>query len=160
MTDIARLIPRRKPLVHTFGMSTQVRKISQADKDAAKRLKAIWDRKAKELNLTQQKAAEAFGRTQGLIGQYLNCHTALGPVATLKFARLLRVSPQEIRPDFGYGTIVPGELPPDVIEIAIKLASVPESVRRDAIGFLNITLSGSGYIDFITRIDEKNNERA
>lgn len=134
-------------------MTEQVRKISQADRDAAKRLKAIWSEKAKALGLTQQRAAEQFGRSQGLIGQYLNCHTALGPVAVLKFARILQVSPREIRPDFSFGTLVPGELPPDVIEIAIKLASVPEAVRRDAIGFLTITLANQGYIDFISRLD-------
>lgn len=103
--------------------------------------------------MTQQKAAEHFGRSQGLIGQYLNGHTALGPVAVLRFARLLQVAPREIRPDFSFGTIVPGELPQDVIEIAIELASVPEVVRRDAIGFLNVTLANQGYIDFIQKLE-------
>lgn len=115
------------------------------DAVAWKRLRALWDKKRRDLDLTQEKAAAEFGKSQGLIAQYLNGHTALGPVATLRWARLLQCSPTEIRPDFDLGTIVPAELPPDVVEIAILLASLPPETRRDSIGYLRMTLAGHRF---------------
>lgn len=135
------------------------RKITQADKEAARRLKALWKAKAAALGLTQALAAERLERSPGLISQYLNAHTALGPVATLKFARLLQCAPHDIRPDFSYGTLVPGEIPPDVVELAIKLSAVPESVRRDVLGYVTVALANKGYIDFIEQLDKKLSER-
>lgn len=152
MNTIAQLIGMRKGQRDACPMKPALRSMTSADKDACARLRQIWDRKRKALGMTQDAVAEKFGRTQGLIAQYLNGHTALGPVAVLKFARILEVSPTDIRPDFSYGVMIPGEIPPDVVEIAIKLSSLPAEVRRDAIGFLNVTLANKGYIDLITRL--------
>lgn len=67
---------------------------------AAKRLKAIWERKKAELHLTQDKAADILGfGTQGAVSHYLNAKTPLNTDTVIKFASLLGVAPEEIRPD-------------------------------------------------------------
>lgn len=130
------------------------RTITQADREAAKRLKRIWEEKKKDLHLTQEKAADQLGfKTQASVSHYLNCRIALGPVATLKFARLLDVSPQDIRPDFEF-VLLPGEIPQEVAQLAIELASLDDFTRQDAVRFLRSTLH-DGYIDFLERVREE-----
>jgi len=68
--------------------------------DAAQRLRDIWNEKKVTLRLTQEKAAEVLGfSTQASVSHYLNGTTPLNTDATLKFASLLGVKPEEIRPD-------------------------------------------------------------
>lgn len=136
-------------------MKSHTRSFTAADKAAHKCLRRIWDEKARSLGLTQEKAAGLMERTQGLVGQYLNGHIAIGPVAAIKFARMLECSPADIRPDFDYGRLVASELPPEVVEMAIKLASLPEAARRDIIGFVNVTMRNGRYIDWATEMSEK-----
>ncbi|MDR5904420.1 hypothetical protein [Franzmannia qiaohouensis] len=79
-----------------------MRKITPQDRENAKRLKGIWNRKKPDLGLTQAKAAHALGYAgQGAVGQYLNCHIALNYEAVIAFAKLLRVEPWEIDPSLG-----------------------------------------------------------
>lgn len=74
--------------------------LDAAETDAAKRLRDIWSDKKVTLRLTQEKAAEALGfSTQASVSHYLNGTTPLNTDATLKFASLLGVKPEDIRPD-------------------------------------------------------------
>lgn len=76
------------------------RKLTDEDLQAAQRLKSIWNIRGKALGLTQEKAADAMGfNTQGAVSHYLNAHVPLNTDAVIKFASLLQVSPEEIRPD-------------------------------------------------------------
>lgn len=76
------------------------RKISDSDKSAAQNLRRIWEAKRESLGLTQEKAAESLGfATQGAVSQYLNGRTALNTDTTLKFASLLQVDPEDIKPE-------------------------------------------------------------
>ncbi|HGJ5854910.1 MAG TPA: helix-turn-helix domain-containing protein [Arsenophonus nasoniae] len=76
------------------------RTITDEDLLAAKKLKQIWDKNKKELGLTQDKAAELLGfSTQATVSHYLTGKLALGVEAVLRFASLLKVRPEEIRPD-------------------------------------------------------------
>ncbi|HBH7051314.1 TPA: helix-turn-helix domain-containing protein [Morganella morganii] len=78
------------------------RKISEADKAAALKLREIWEAKREALGLTQEKAADALGfNTQAAVSQYLNARTALNTDTILKFSALLNVQPEEINPDIG-----------------------------------------------------------
>ncbi|MDH0356202.1 helix-turn-helix transcriptional regulator [Morganella sp. GD04133] len=78
------------------------RKISDTDKTAAQRLRAIWEAKRESLGLTQEKAADALGfNTQAAVSQYLNARTALNTDTVLKFSALLQVQPEEINPEIG-----------------------------------------------------------
>jgi len=124
------------------------RTFTQSDRQAAANLRWIWDKKHKALGLTQARAGELFGDvTQGAIGHYLNGRAAIGPVATLKFARLLEVNPTDIRPDFEF-KLIPGDLPQDVIEMAIKLASFPPDVRADIAKYID-GLSTDSYQQYL-----------
>lgn len=73
--------------------------LTPADLEAGKRLRAIWDQKAKGLGLTQEKAGDILGISQGGVGHYLNGRAALGVAATLQFAKLLGEPPYAIRSD-------------------------------------------------------------
>lgn len=89
-------------------MSKPRRSITNKDLEAAKNLKRIWDQRKKDggwEHLTQEWAANEYGGTQGLISQYLLGRTAIGPVAVLKFSRILKVTPKQIRPDFDLTTV-------------------------------------------------------
>lgn len=146
--------PGRRADNKRMAKSASKRTITPADREAAKRLKRIWEHKKKALHLTQEKAADQLGfKTQAAVSHYLNCRIALGPVATLKFARLLDVSPQDIRPDFEF-VLLPGEIPQDVAELAIELASLDDFTRQDAVRFLRNTLQ-HGYIDFLKRMKQR-----
>lgn len=83
------------------NISAMTRKpITRENAEAASRLRAIWNEKKRELHLTQERAAEVLGfSTQGAVSQYLNGKAPLNTDATLKFARLLGVSPADIRPE-------------------------------------------------------------
>lgn len=131
-------------------MAKANRTITEADKVAAQRLRSIWTQKKRELGLTQEKAADILDMTQGGVSHYLTGRTALGPVATLRFSRLLAVSPKEIRPDFEFH-IVPGDMPQDVVEAAVKLASLPVDVRKDVANLID-TLSKTGYAKLLENI--------
>ena len=75
--------------------------ITDADKDAAKRLRAIWESKKQELKLTQVTVADEIGTSQSAISQYLNGTIALNTDAVLVFAKLLQCAPKDIRPVLG-----------------------------------------------------------
>lgn len=63
---------------------------------AYRALRNIWQKKAGPLGLTQEKAAELMGMTQGGVSHYLNGRNPLGLEMVLKFANLLQVHPSEI----------------------------------------------------------------
>ncbi|HEL8026009.1 TPA: helix-turn-helix domain-containing protein [Escherichia coli] len=74
--------------------------LSDTDLKAAQRLKEIWMDKKPQLGLTQERAAEMLGfSTQGAVSHYINGQTPLNLEAVLKFAGLLKVPPESIRPD-------------------------------------------------------------
>jgi transcriptional regulator with XRE-family HTH domain len=70
-----------------------------SDTLATQNLRAIWDRRKRELGITQVEAAKALGLTQGALSQYLNGTIKLAPPAIIKLARYLEVEPSEIDPD-------------------------------------------------------------
>ena len=77
------------------------RTITAADKDAAKRLLAIWESKKQELKLTQVTVADEIGTSQSAISQYLNGTIALNTDAVIVFAKLLQCEPKDICPVLG-----------------------------------------------------------
>lgn len=136
---------------------TITRKITSADKIAAENLRRLWDSRKKSLGLTQEKvAAEEFDATQGLISQYLNGNIALGPVAVLRFARVLKCKPQEIRADFKY-TVVSDDLTPDAIRFAYKWLSLPPRFRKDVERNVDNLLEtgASSYEKFLEKIESE-----
>ena len=135
-------------------MRERARHISDADKHAHARLRALWDAKAKGLKLTQEAAAKQYGGTQALISAYLTGRAALGRVATMKFARLLKVDPSDIRNDFEFTRQLSDEVPDDVIELAWKMASLPERVRKDLARTVDLLLQASNYEAFLENAEK------
>lgn len=74
------------------------RDLSGKQRAIAVKLKHIWLRKKRELNLTQVKAAKKLKVTQGAITQYLNGFIPLNTDMILAFAELLEVPPNAILP--------------------------------------------------------------
>lgn len=64
----------------------------------AKRLKAIYEAKKKELGISQQDIADALGISQGAVGHYLNGRNQLNTLAAAKFAEILQVKIEDFSP--------------------------------------------------------------
>lgn len=94
------------------------RNITKADLQATERLRRIWDQQQRARKFNQTDAGAEMGMTQGAVSQYLTGRIALGPVATLKFAKYLGCNPLEIRPDLTKIGIEPGALTIDAIRLA------------------------------------------
>ncbi|OJT40956.1 LexA family protein [Serratia plymuthica] len=67
----------------------------------AKRLKALYESKKKELGITQQHIADALDVTQGAVGHYLNGRNALNLAVAAEFAKILQVSIADFSPSIG-----------------------------------------------------------
>ena len=98
--------------------------LTEQDREAAKRLRARWKTEQAARRFTQDDAAEKMGITQGLVSQYLNEHTPLGVVATIRFAKFLRCRPSDIRPDYEH--LLAMELSPDAFELASTWQDIPD----------------------------------
>lgn len=82
------------------NMAEKTRTITDADRVAASNLRRLWAARRKlKPSFTQEVAALELGMTQSAISQYLKCTVPLGLKATMQFASLLSVKPEEIRPD-------------------------------------------------------------
>lgn len=82
-------------------VSNQYRKAkpTEADQQAAARLRAIWDSIPRDRRPTQEDAAALLGCNQSAISQYRNAHIPLNARAVVLFAELLGCSPTDIRDD-------------------------------------------------------------
>lgn len=66
----------------------------------AARLHSIWELKRKPLQLTQKKAAEAIGISQGAFNQYIKGTIPLNVEFAVAIADLLRVEVSDINPEW------------------------------------------------------------
>ena len=64
----------------------------------AKRLKALYESKKKELKITQYTIADDLGISQGAVGHYLNGRIALNAPVVSKMAHILQCKTSEISP--------------------------------------------------------------
>lgn len=97
------------------------------DRAAQKRLKTIWESKRTELGLTQEGSCEALGMNQSAVSQYLRGYIPLRLSAALRFAKLLKVKPTEIRPDLADLT---SEVSPEALDWAQRYDRLSEAGRR------------------------------
>lgn len=75
-------------------------KPTDADIDAARRLRAAWDSaKGNDRALTQESAAAALGINQSAVSQYLNGTIRINYRILLGFSKILGVPPESIRKD-------------------------------------------------------------
>lgn len=80
-------------------MANKKRPITDADRNAAVRLKSLWDAKKKALGLTQEDFAEQHEWTQANVSHYLLGRMALNRQAVLFFATALHEDPKDIYPE-------------------------------------------------------------
>jgi transcriptional regulator with XRE-family HTH domain len=73
---------------------------TKEDIAAAKKLKQLWEKKRSELHLTQMKVADLLDISQPAVSKYLNGVTPMNVKTVLSWAKILKVSPNEIRPDW------------------------------------------------------------
>lgn len=74
--------------------------ITKQDIQIAEQLRKIWFRKKHKLGLTQAIVAKQFGYTQSAISQYISGKIALNADTILKFAKILRCKPEDIKQNF------------------------------------------------------------
>lgn len=97
--------------------------------DDARRLKALYESKKKDLGITQYSIADELGITQGAVGHYLNGRNALNVEVASGFARILQVPISEFSPS-----------------IASKVAEQAESLKGEAnVRFFGEYRSGKRY---------------
>lgn len=111
------------------------RNITAADIEAAENLRRLWLAavgKAQDQGrrLTQKEAAAVLGWSASMVSHYLQCLTPLGPVAVLKWAAYLNCKTTDIRPDFKFAGIAPGELSQEGTEIAVRWEALPPRLRE------------------------------
>ena len=140
-------------------MEKLAKQLSKTDATAAINLKRLWENaKAERPQLTQEAAALDMGMTQGAINQYLNGKIPLNVEVTLKFSKLLNVSPLAIRPDLGellhtliltkddFLTRMASDLPPqvtrDILEhILFKIQRADEHLAKDKLAHYLVTIN-------------------
>ncbi|QIU92118.1 LexA family transcriptional regulator [Yokenella regensburgei] len=110
----------------------------------AKRLKALYESKKKELKVTQYTIADDLGITQGAVGHFMNGRNALNVEVAAGFAKVLNVSVSDFSPSLAAKIASQAEgLTSDVIEYAGKLRSGSIPVVGEAI------LGVDGMIDMV-----------
>lgn len=118
-----------------MGKTKKRRDLTAKEKAAQQNLLRIWNSKKDELGLTQEVAADAMGyKTQGAVNQYLNGKIPLNTDATLKFALLLQVKPNEIDKEFGQfeNTRPAVNLKADRIDIHQDIEKLPAKLLNKA----------------------------
>ena len=122
-------------------MPKHTRNITTKDREAASKLRALWnDFKKKNPGVSQETAGAKIGYTQAAFSQYLQCKIALGTDAVLKFAGLLGVTPGAIRSDLASAPISSAHkaeepapaygLAPEALEIARAWSALPAHRRQ------------------------------
>lgn len=97
--------------------------------DDARRLKALYESKKKDLGITQYSIADELGITQGAVGHYLNGRNALNVEVASGFARILQVPISEFS-----------------ASIASKVAEQAESLKGESnVRFIGEYKSGKRY---------------
>lgn len=78
------------------------RELTEKEKAIAANLRRLWNNKKDALNIgSQEQLAHLMGfKTQGGVNQYLNARIPLNIEAGFKFAKILRVLPSDINPDW------------------------------------------------------------
>jgi transcriptional regulator with XRE-family HTH domain len=81
-------------------MAKRERVLTPADRRAAEKVRALWaDYQKKNPGISQEVAAARAGMGQSAFSQFLRGSVPMRVAPVLKFAKLFRVEPTEIRPD-------------------------------------------------------------
>lgn len=92
---LAEALPYRQGMAANSKRSSG---LTAEERNAAARLKEIWNARKKTLGLSQAAVAERFGMTQGGLGHYLNGRNALNARVCIQFAALLGIREEDFAP--------------------------------------------------------------
>ena len=113
--------------------------MNENDFQAAKRLKAIWDKKKTLLCINQEIAAKSLGITRSAFGQYLNGRIRIGTDFLLKVSRFLDVHPSEIRPEFDLKQEVNNsEIDPELQRLIFGFSRLSNEQKKIILRAINI----------------------
>lgn len=112
-------------------------KPTDADIDAARRLRAAWDRaKRNDRTLTQESAAAELGINQSAVSQYLNGTIRINYRILLGFSKVLGVLPESIRND----------LPEQQSTTGVREQAALYSEWRDVLAHAQLASLGDGAV--------------
>src|SRR5690606_18957097 len=98
------------------------RTITLRDQENAQRLRAIWERRRAETNMTQAELSKVVGLSRPTVNQYIKGSIALNTAAILKFALALKVPPSDIDPSLSALTLVPSSNRIRKVPILLRLS--------------------------------------
>lgn len=121
------------------------------DKARASRLKKLWDTHARKHSLTQSKAAQKLGITQGQVSHYLLGRVPLTPQIVGAFAALLGFDPALVEPSWDYTPTLPHGLTVEGYQMALEWQRLPLAAREDFARLLRTIGGNEAYTGFLTR---------
>lgn len=130
-------LAKRKPLESGGKSKKRQTPLTQTEKDDAKALESAWKRVKAKRDISQKEMAVIWGKTPGLVSQYIKGHTALNIEAKLWFAQYLRLAPVEIWPEFPFKWITPKNLSMEAMQVAIAFDNSDEEMRAPALTIIN-----------------------
>lgn len=107
-------------------------------------LRAKWDELKDQRGFSQKQMGAAANATEGAISQLLSGSTKLTIEWALQFAKYMRVPLTEIWPDFPFRELVPGNLAPDEVEIALMFRMLQNPTKKKAFADFLRTLQSAG----------------
>ncbi len=122
--------------------------MNENDFQAAKNLRAIWDKKRVDLGINQEIAAKDLGITRSAFGQYLNGRIRIGTDFLLRVSRFLNVSPSEIRPEFENALEVKRDSPnPEIERLLFGFSKLTNEQKKVILRALNAESDSVGSSD-------------
>lgn len=93
-------------------------------------LHAKWEALKRERDYSQKQLAVDAESSEGMVSQLLAGRTALTIEWALQFSLYMRVPVTEIWPDFPFAALVPGNLTPDEVEVALMFRLLQEPRKK------------------------------
>lgn len=109
-----------------------------------KPLREKWDELKDPRHLSQKQMGAMANASEGAISQLLNGSTKLTIEWALQFAMYMRVPITEIWPEFPFAHLVPGNLAPDEVEVALMFRMLQEPRKKKAFAEFLRTLQSAG----------------
>lgn len=120
-------------------MSDKKKPLSPEERAVCANLNRIWKSKKKELGLSQQKAADILGVTQGAVSHQLAGRNAVHTDAVITWAEILQCEPSEIDPN---RKLYPHQWPTEEDrEIYETLRALSQEKKKQGLDYLNFLKS-------------------
>lgn len=121
----------------------QERAMTPKQQEVHARVEARWHakqatRQPSQPKLTQTSAAKEMGVTQSAVQQWLSGKVPIGPIALLRFARILEVNVTELDPEWALTDLAIAELNKDDLALVAQLLALPKEKREPIAAMIRI----------------------